>query len=93
MFATCRCTVCSLSTSDAGDLSVREACGDETQHLGLTATERRVSVRRMRRVVVEEPGERALDLTLVVDVRQVRVTAQRDEACVRKKRRELAPSC
>ena len=70
-----------------GDLSVREACGDETQHLGLTATERRVSVRRMRSVVVEEPGERALDLTLVVDVRKVRVTAQRDEACVR----EAAP--
>jgi hypothetical protein len=46
----------------------------------------------MRRVVVEEPGERALDLTLVVDVRQVRVTAKRDEACVRKKRRELASS-
>ena len=43
------------------DLPVREARGDEPQHLGLASAEGRVAVRRDRRGVVEEAGERALE--------------------------------
>ena len=92
MFATCRCTVCSLSTSDPAISRFERPAATRRS----TSASRRLSGEspfdECAGVVVEEPGERALDLTLVVDVRQVRVTAQRDEARVRKKRRELAPS-
>ena len=59
-----------------GDLTVREAGRDEAQHLGLAAGQRRVAVRLGWDGVVEEPRERALNLALVVDVRQMRVPAR-----------------
>ena len=67
-FATWRCTVCSLRTSEDA-ISRFEARGDEAQHLGLAPAEWRVAVRLGDDRVVEEAGERALELALVVHVR------------------------
>ena len=72
------------------NLAVRQPGCDETQHLGLAPAERRCAVRRGRRGVVEEAGERALEVALVVEPRQVRIAAQRHEPRVREQRRELA---
>ncbi len=57
------------------DLTVREARGDQAQHLGLAARERRGAVRGDGRRVVQEPSERTLDFPLVVHVREMRVAA------------------
>ena len=73
-----------------GDLAVREPRGHQTQHLRLAAAQWRVAVRFGANDVVEEPGERPLQLALVVRPRQVGVAAQRDEAGVRQKRGKLA---
>jgi hypothetical protein len=72
------------------DLAVRQAGGDEPQHLRLAPAERRVAVRLHGRGVVEEPGERPLEVALVVHPRQVGIPAERDEARIRQQRRELA---
>ena len=73
----CRCTVCSLRTSEDCDLAVREPCCDEAQDLALAPAERRIVARpRRRRVISEEPGQRPLQLALIVHPRQVRVAAE-----------------
>ena len=74
------------------DLAVREPCCDEAQHLRLAPAERRRAVRLRGRRVVEEPRERALEVSLVVLPGQVRVARERDEARVRQQRGELAPA-
>ena len=90
MFATWRWTVCSLRTSD-----------DAISRFDSPAATRR-STSASRRLrgdapfeavaggVVEEAGERALEVALVVEPWQVRVAAQRDEPRVREQRGELA---
>ena len=90
MFATCRCTVCSLSTSEPAisRFESPDATSRSTSVSRDVSGESPFSVDRRR--VVEEAGERAMQLALVVEPRQVRVAAERDEARVRKQRRELA---
>ena len=74
----------------ARDLAVGEPGGDEAQHLGLARAERRLAVHGGGRGVVEEAGERAVQLALVADPGGVRVAAQRHEARVGEQRGELA---
>ena len=71
------------------DLAVRETGGDQAQDLGLAARERGAAVGLHGNSVVEEAGERALELALIVQMRQVRVTAERDEAGIREQGREF----
>ena len=73
----------------AGDLAVRESGSDQPQDLCLAARQRRVAVRLDGYCVVEEPSEGTLKLALVVDVREVGVTPERNEPCVREEGREL----
>ena len=51
MLVTCRCTVCSLSTSRSAIAAVREALGEQREHLALA--------RRQLRAAAARPGRRA----------------------------------
>src|SRR4051812_28146408 len=73
------------------DLAVAHARRDEAQDLRLTRAERRGIV-CYRAVAVQEAGERAKQLALVVTPREMRIAVQRDEPRMRQQRRQLAPS-
>ena len=65
------------------DLAVAHPGRDETEDLGLARCERRLTVGFSDDVAVKEPGERALQLPLIVAPRQVRVAGERHEARAR----------
>ena len=71
------------------DLAVAHPGRDETEDLGLARCERRLTVGFSDDVAVKEPGERALQLPLIVAPRQVRVAGERHEARAGKQRCEL----
>ena len=88
-FATWRCTVCSLRTSDEAISRFESPAATRRS----TSVSRRLSgdvaVRLRGRSVVEEPRERPLEVALVVMPRQMGVARESDEAGVREERREL----
>ena len=92
MFATCRWTVCSLSTSEPAISRFERPAATSRS----TSASRPVSgespFASTGDCVVEEPGERTLELALVVDVRQMGVAPERHEPSVREERGELAPT-
>ena len=89
MFATCRLHGVLAEHERDRDLAVREAGRDEAEHLGLPARQGGVPVRFHGLRLCEEAGERPLELALLVEMGDVRVAVEGDEAGVLQQRREL----
>jgi len=89
MFATCRLHGVLAEHERDRDLAVREAGRDEAEHLGLPARQGGVPVRFHGLRLCEEAGERPLELALLVEMGEVRVAVEGDEAGILQQRREL----